>query len=131
MEVVADTGRIKVSLLGGVLGPNGVSTISVLPAKVYSDPVWSEAAAMCRAPRRGYEIPLLAKAACSVTRRQKKPWNYGLELIKAMLQCGASVNETPFWKEEQMKMGGYTKEWNWDADTALMYIARCSLANVA
>ena len=25
-----------------------------------------------------------------------------------------------------MKMGGYTKEWHWDADTALMYIARCA-----
>lgn len=96
LEVVKDTERIKVHLMGGIAGPTGASSISVLPTKIYVDWLFTEAALQVRAPRRGYAYSPVVLAASQGNSR----------LVKAMLQCGAQPMECSYWKEEQEKMGG-------------------------
>ena len=96
LEAVEATGRIKVHLMGGIAGPKGASSISVLPAKIFVDWLFTVAALQVRAPRRGYAHSPVVLAASQGNPR----------LIKAMLQCGAHPMECSYWKEEQEKMGG-------------------------
>ena len=46
------------------------------------------------------------------------------QMIRALAAAGMSVETCLRWEEVQEKMGGYTKEWTWNGDTALMAAAK-------
>ena len=46
------------------------------------------------------------------------------QMIRALAAEGMSVETCLQWEEVQEKMGGYTKEWTWNGDTALMAAAK-------
>ena len=46
------------------------------------------------------------------------------QMIRALVEAGEHVERCLRWQEEQEKMGGYTNEWIWDGDTALMAAAK-------
>ena len=46
------------------------------------------------------------------------------QMIRALVAEGENVDTCLRWEEVQEKMGGYTKEWQWNGDSALMAAAK-------
>jgi len=46
------------------------------------------------------------------------------QMIRALVQAGEDVERCLRWREKQEKMGGYTNEYTWNGDTALMAAAK-------
>jgi len=45
-------------------------------------------------------------------------------MVKALLSSGANITECMSWEESEEKYGGYTKQWVWKGDSALMAAAK-------
>ena len=64
-----------------------------------------------------YADPLLVRCA-------RRGGHHDRQMIRALVQAGENFDRCLRWREVQEKMGGYTKDWTWNGDTALMAAAK-------